>query len=209
MRKIDYKKELKEFYSPSAREVVTVAVPPLHFLMVDGTGDPNTAPEYQQAMEALYAVAYALKFMVKRGPLAVDYGVMPLEGLWWTEDVRLFSTDIKDEWLWTSMIMQPEPVTQTDYKEAWAEVNKKKNLPALARMRFEEYHEGLSAQILHVGPYADEEPTIEGLHRYIAERGYHCRGKHHEIYLSDPSRTAPERLRTVIRQPMGKQGAGL
>lgn len=204
MRKVDCRKELTALYAPSAREVVTVTVPPLRFLMVDGKGDPNTSLEYQQAVEALYAVAYALKFMVKRGPLAVDYGVMPLEGLWWTEDMSLFSTDAKDEWLWTGMIMQPELVTQADYEEAWAEVGRKKNLPALSRMRFEKYDEGLSAQIMHVGPYADEAPTIERLHRFIAEQGYRRRGKHHEIYLSDPRRTAPERLRTVIRQPMGE-----
>ncbi len=204
VHKIDHKKELKHLYGPSVKQVVEVEVPPMNFLMVDGQGDPNTAPAYREAVEALYAVAYTLKFMVKRGPLAVDYAVMPLEGLWWMEDMSRFSTAAKDEWLWTSMIMQPDLVTDAAFEEALAQVQKKKGLPALGRMRFACSDEGLSAQIMHVGPYAAEEPTIQRLHEYIAERGYRRRGKHHEIYLSDPGRTAPERLKTVIRQPMGK-----
>jgi hypothetical protein len=202
--KVDHKKELKHLYRPSIKEVAEVDVPPMSFLMVDGEGDPNTAPAYREAVEALYAVAYALKFMVKRGPLPVDYAVMPLEGLWWVEDMRQFSMADKDQWLWTSMIMQPDLVTEASFAEALAQVQKKKALPALGRVRFERFHEGLSAQIMHVGPYAAEAPTIQRLHHYIAERGYERRGKHHEIYLGDPRRTAPERLRTVIRQPMGK-----
>jgi hypothetical protein len=204
LRKADYRKELKELYAPPAREVVEVEVRPLSFLMVDGQGDPNTAPAYQEAVEALYAVAYALKFMVKRGPLAVDYKVMPLEGLWWAEEMSQFSMADKEQWLWTSMIMQPDLVDAAYFEGAVAQVQKKKDLPALGRMRLERYREGLSAQIMYVGPYADEAPTIDRLHQYIAERGYQRRGKHHEIYLSDPRRTAPERLKTVIRQPMGE-----
>ena len=203
MLKIDWKKELKHLYRPSARALVAVDVPAMNFLMIDGAGDPNTAQEYQQAVEALYAVAYALKFMVKKGPAAVDYGVMPLEGLWWVDDMRQFSVDDKGAWQWTMMIMQPEHVTETLLEEALEQVRVKKDPAALARMRFESYHEGLSAQIMHVGPYAAEAPTIEKIHRFIAENGYQLRGKHHEIYLGDPRRTAPERLKTIIRQPMG------
>lgn len=203
MFKIDWKKELKHLYRPSARAPVAVDVPAMNFLMIDGAGDPNTAQEYQQAVEALYAVAYALKFMVKKGPAAVDYGVMPLEGLWWVDDMRQFSVDDKGVWQWTMMIMQPEHVTETLLEEALEQVRVKKDPAALARMRFESYHEGLSAQIMHVGPYAAEAPTIEKIHRFIAENGYQLRGKHHEIYLGDPRRTAPERLKTIIRQPMG------
>ena len=203
MLKIDWKKELKHLYRPSARAPVAVDVPAMNFLMIDGAGDPNTAQEYQQAVEALYAVAYALKFMVKKGPAAVDYGVMPLEGLWWVDDMRQFSVDDKGVWQWTMMIMQPEHVTETLLEEALEQVRVKKDPAALARMRFESYHEGLSAQIMHVGPYAAEAPTIEKIHRFIAENGYQLRGKHHEIYLGDPRRTAPERLKTIIRQPMG------
>jgi hypothetical protein len=204
MRRVDHKKELKHLYGPPVRQVVEVEVPPMNFLMVDGRGDPNTALAYTEAVEALYGVAYALKFMVKRGPLAVDYKVMPLEGLWWVEDMSHFSMADKDQWLWTSMIMQPDLVDLASFEEAVAQVQKRKDLPALGRMRFERYHEGLSAQVMHVGPYADEATTIERLHRYIAGRGYQRRGKHHEIYLSDPRRTVPEQLKTVIRQPMGE-----
>lgn len=204
MRKVDYRKELRHLYGPPVTEVVEVVVPPMNFIMVDGQGDPNTAAAYREAVEALYAVAYALKFMIKRGPQEVDYKVMPLEGLWWMEDMTQFSVAVKDQWLWTSLIMQPDPVSEASFEEAVRQVEKKKGLPALSRMRLERYHEGLSAQIMHVGPYAAEAPTIQRLHQYIAERGYERRGKHHEIYLSDPGRTAPERLKTVIRQPMGE-----
>jgi hypothetical protein len=203
MEKIDFKKRLKHLYRPSARTPVVVEVPPMNFLMIDGKGDPNSAPAYQEAVEALYAVAYALKFMVKKGPQAVDYGVLPLEGLWWVEDMRLFSVEDKGAWQWTMMIMQPDYVDAELYTAALAQVEAKKKPPALGRMRFETYDEGLSAQIMHIGPYADEEPTIEKLHQFIADEGYQRRGKHHEIYLGDPRRTAPERLKTVIRQPMG------
>lgn len=204
MRKVDHRKELRHLYGPPVTEVVEVVVPPMNFIMVDGQGDPNTAAAYREAVEALYAVAYALKFMIKRGPQEVDYKVMPLEGLWWMEDMSQFSMAVKDQWLWTSLIMQPDLVSEASFEEAVRQVEVKKGLPALNRMRFERYHEGLSAQIMHVGPYAAEAPTIQRLHQYIAERGCQRRGKHHEIYLSDPGRTAPERLKTVIRQPMGE-----
>ena len=204
MLKIDWKKEFKHLYRPSTRAVVVVDVPPLNFLMIDGVGDPNTAQEYREAVEALYAVAYALKFMVKKGPAAVDYGVMPLEGLWWVDDMRQFSVDDKGAWQWTMMIMQPEHVTEPLLEEALERVRVKKDPAALVKMQFESYHEGLSAQIMHVGPYAAEAPTIEKIHQFIAENGYQLRGKHHEIYLGNPRRTAPERLKTIIRQPMGE-----
>jgi len=204
MLKVDYKKELKDLYRPSAKKVVQVDVPEMNFLMIDGVGDPNTAQEYKDAVEALYAVSYALKFMVKRGETAVDYGVMPLEGLWWMDDMSQFSVEAKDMWKWTMMIMQPKCVTQDLLEQALAQVAKKKNPPALPKMRFESYHEGLGAQIMHIGPYAAEAPTIEKIHQFIAENGYQLCGKHHEIYLSDPRRAAPEKLKTVIRQPMGK-----
>jgi len=202
MAKIDLKKELKHLYKPSAKEVVVVDVPKMNFLMIDGSGDPNTAQEYQDAIEALYAVSYALKFMVKRGETAIDYAVMPLEGLWWTDDMSQFSTENKDIWKWTAMIMQPEYVTKDLVDEALPQVKKKKNPPALSKIRFESFHEGLAAQIMHIGPYAAEAPTIEKMHDFAKENGYELRGKHHEIYLSDPRRTAPEKMKTVIRQPV-------
>ncbi|TKJ29790.1 MAG: hypothetical protein CEE40_07405 [Chloroflexi bacterium B3_Chlor] len=202
MVKIDFKKELKHLYRPSAKEVALVDVPEMNFLMIDGRGDPNTSQEYQEALEALYAVSYALKFMVKKSEATVDYVVMPLEGLWWTEDMTEFSMDDKDIWKWTAMIMQPEYVTRAFVDEALREVEEKKNPPALSKTRFESYHEGLAVQIMHIGPYSEEAPTIEKLHAFARERGYQLRGKHHEIYLSDPRRTAPDRLKTVIRQPV-------
>jgi len=201
MEKIDFKKELKHLYSPSAKEAVTVKVPKMNFLMVDGQGDPNTAQEYKDAIEALYAVSYALKFMTKKGK-EVDYVVMPLEGLWWTEDMTEFTMENKDAWKWTSMIMQPHYVTEELVQKALEQVEEKKNLPALSKMRFESLQEGLSAQIMHIGPYSVEAPTIERLHNFIREKGYELRGKHHEIYLSDPRRSKPESLKTIIRQPI-------
>lgn len=201
MKKMDLKKELKHLYRPSAKEPSVVDVPPMSFLMVDGAGDPNSSQEYQEAVSALYSVAYSLKFMVKKGEAAVDYGVMPLEAVWWADDAR-FDLEDKDTWLWTAMIMQPEYVTQALFEEALVQVEKKKDPPALSRVRFESFHEGLSAQIMHIGPYAEEEPTVERLHNFIAQGGHQLRGRHHEIYLSDPNRTAPHRLKTVIRQPI-------
>jgi hypothetical protein len=201
MIKIDFKKELKHLYNPSAKKVETVDVPMMSFLMIDGSGDPNTAQEYKDSVEALFAVSYALKFMVKKEK-GVDYGVLPLEGLWWTDDMTQFSVENKDMWKWTSMIMQPEYVTEDLVSKALEQVEKKKNPPALPKIKFESFHEGLSAQIMHIGPYSAEGPTIERLHNFIKENGYELKGKHHEIYLSDPRRSAPERMKTVIRQPL-------
>ncbi|HLF25350.1 MAG TPA: GyrI-like domain-containing protein [Anaerolineae bacterium] len=202
MTKIDFKKELKQLYNPSPKQVVAVDVPPLNFLMIDGAGDPNTARAYPQALAALYSASYTLKFMLKKGKAAIDYGVMPLEGLWWAPDMAQFSIADKGAWLWTAMIMQPDFVTEAQVREAVEQAAKKRELPALSQIRLERYHEGLAAQIMYIGPYAAEGPTIAGIHRFIEESGHQLRGKHHEIYLSDPRRTAPEKLKTVIRQPM-------
>jgi hypothetical protein len=202
MAKIDFKKELKHLYNASTKEVELVDVPPLNYLMIDGEGNPNTAQAYQDAVETLYMVSYGLKFMVKKSKAAIDYGVMPLEGLWWVDDMAQFSLDNRDIWKWTAMIMQPQVVTPELVAAALAEAEQKKQPPALTRLRFESFHEGLSAQIMHLGPYAAEAPTIEKLHRFIEEQGFELHGKHHEIYLSDPRRSAPEKLKTIIRQPI-------
>jgi hypothetical protein len=202
VRKVDLKKERKHLYGPSAKEISVVDVPPMNFLMIDGEGDPNTSREYAEALEALYAISYAIKFKIKRAPSGVDYAVMPLEGLWWTDEMRDFSVEDKGSWKWTAMIMQPEEyVTEVLFEEAKNEVEKKKGLSAIPRMRFEAFREGLSAQIMHLGPFYEEGPAIVRIHRCIEERGGQPRGKHHEIYLSDFRRTKPERLKTVIRQP--------
>jgi hypothetical protein len=203
MSKIDFKKELKHLYRPSPKEFVVVDVPPMKFLMIDGHGDPNTAQEYQDAVEALYAVAYKLKFTSKK-ELGKDYVVPPLEGLWWAEDMETFTTARdKSAWDWTMMIMQPEWITQEMVGEAVGQVQKK-GLPALSKLRLETYHEGLAVQILHIGSYDDEAPTIARMHAFIDENGYEPAGKHHEIYLSDPRKVAPEKLKTVLRQPVRK-----
>lgn len=201
MKKVDFKKELKELYRPSAKKVTFVDVPAMNFLTIKGKGNPNTAQAYKDAVSALYSVAYTVKFMVKKGELAIDFGVMPLEGLWWVEDMAQFSTADKDSWLWQMMIMQPAFVTAEMIAEARAQVKKKKGLAAVDLLNLEQFVEGQAAQILYTGPYADEGPTIQNLHEQIWQQGGKLSGKHHEIYLNDPSRTAPERLKTVIRQP--------
>ncbi len=207
MTKVDLKKDLKLFYNPSTKAVALVDVPPMNFLMLDGSGDPNTSPDYAAAIEALFTLSYALKFRVKKGQAGVDYAVMPLEGLWWVDDPSRFSLRDKGAWYWTAMIMQPPYVTAALVEEMLIETQKKKGLAALAKIRFATYPEGLSAQIMHIGPYAAEEPTITRLHRFIAENGYAPRGKHHEIYLKDTRKTAPEKLQTVVRQAVEKAGA--
>lgn len=201
METLDLKKDLKHLYNPSAKAFSLVEVPVMNFLMIDGTGDPNTAQAYREAVEALYAVAFGIKFAVKKGQ-GIDYPVMPLEGLWWVEDMALFSTARKDDWLWTMMIMQPALVT-ADLVTAQVESTRKKDLPALGKLRFESYTEGLAVQILHLGPYSAEGPVLARMHHeFIPQNGLELTGKHHEIYLGDPRRTAPEKLRTVLRQPV-------
>jgi hypothetical protein len=201
MAKLDMKRELKELYAPSAKEISVVDVPALNYLMVDGKGDPTVAQAYKDAVEALFSLSYALKFKIKKEK-GMDYTVMPLEGLWWVPDMREFSTSNKGAWLWTMMIMQPKLVTAESVKQVTAEIGKKKELAALPRVRFETLTEGLAAQILYVGPFADEGPTIQKLHDHIHATGHQLHGKHHEVYLGDPRKTAPAKLRTVIRQPM-------
>lgn len=201
MEKIDFKKTLKHLYQASSKEVVQVDVPPMNFLMVDGEGDPNTAQAYADAVEVLFTLAYTLKFMIKKGTLAFDYGVMPLEGLWWVDDMSQFSVMDKSNWKWTAMIMQPPLVTPEAVARAVADVTAKKNLRAISRLRFEPFLEGRCAQIMHVGPFSEEGPTIEKVHRFIDARGRRT-GKHHEIYLSDIRKAAPSKWKTIVRQPM-------
>lgn len=201
MEKIDYKKQLKHLYGPTAKKVEIVDVPQMNFLMVDGDGDPNTSKAFGDAIEALYPLSYTLKFMV-REKMGIDYGVLPLEGLWWADDMSAFSTGNKDTWKWTVMIMQPEFILPSMVKEATEAVRRKKNPVSLPLMRFEPFKEGKAAQILHIGPFSEEGPTIEKVHSFIESNGNSKTGKHHEIYLSDIRRAAPEKWRTVVRQPM-------
>ena len=204
LEKIDMKKELKDLYNPSKKQVKIIEVPKMNFLMIDGSGDPNTSQGYKDAVEALFSLSYTAKFMMKKTK-AVDYSVMPLEGLWWVDDMSNFSACRKDEWKWRAMIMQPEHVTEDFIAKAIEDLKKKKDLSSLSKIRFESFHEGMSAQIMYVGAYSDEGPTIKMIHEFINKNHGTLDGKHHEIYLSDPRRTTPEKLKTIIRQPLKKK----
>jgi hypothetical protein len=206
--KLDLKKLEKRLYSPSTLKVSLVDVPKMNYLMIDGKGDPNTSTEYQDAMETLFPVSFKVKFISKKEKNQ-DYVVMPMEGLWWVPEMEDFSIEDKSSWNWTAMIRQPDFITQSMIDQAISEVKQKKNPPSLAKIRFESLLEGLSAQIMHIGPYSEEGPTVEKLHSCIREKGFYFNGvlpgqKHHEIYLSDMRRTKPERLKTIIRQPVNE-----
>jgi len=202
MKTIDLKKMLKPYYTASAAKPSIIEVPPMNGLMVDGTGDPN-GPAFQEAVGSLYSVAYTLKFTFKKGK-AIDYPVMALEGLWCADDPTDFLNGKRDNWKWTVFITLPDVVTKKDVGEAVAAVKKKAKFPRFPEVRFEKFAEGRAVQVMHVGPYAAEGPTIARLHQFVEEQGYKLRGKHHEIYLSDPRRSAPEKLRTIIRHPVEK-----
>lgn len=206
VEKVDLKKQLKAFYKPSAKAPSVVEVPPMQFLMVDGAGNPNTAQSYKEAVETLYAVSYTVKFMMKKEH-DLDYTVMPLEGLWWGTPLgqTQFSEADKGRWQWTSMIMQPDFVTPDLLQEGIRRAAAKKPLAAVDKLRIETFAEGPAVQILYFGPYSDEGPTIEGMHQFAYDQGYELTGKHHEIYLSDPRRTAPGKLKTVLRHPIRKK----
>jgi hypothetical protein len=203
-KKIDLKKEDKLLYSPSSKKFSLVEVPEQQFLMLDGKGDPNS-PTYSQAVEALFAVAYTVKFMSKKDP-GIDYVVMPLEGLWWAEDTGAFDpeTGDRDQWLWRAMIRQPDHITAEMVNIAVDQAKAKgKGGDRIDDIRLETFREGLSVQIMHIGPFSEEGPTIQRMHQeYIPQEGLEENGEHHEIYLSNIQRTAPERLKTILRQPV-------
>jgi hypothetical protein len=201
MEKIDLKKELKAFYNPTAKDVTLIDVPRMNFIMIDGQGAPES-PQFAQSIAALYPIAYGIKFDKKRTD-GIDYGVMPLEGLFWAEDMAVFMPETADrnQWQWTLMIMQPDIVTRKDFENAVAVAKKKKDNPLIDKVRFENFTEGKAAQIMHIGPYSAEGPNIQKLHHKITEIGGKLSGKHHEIYLSDPRRAAPDKMKTVVRQP--------
>jgi hypothetical protein len=211
LKKLNLKKELKHLYAPSAKEVQVVDVPEFNFVMIDLRIEPDETPEtsqaFQQAMGALYGASYTLKFMSKLRPEnPIDYTVMALEGLWWTDSGE-FDFAKKEAWQATLMMMQPEHITAEMYEAALRQMAKKQakkgeENPALARLRFERWREGLSLQIMHVGPYSEEPRTIERMKAFAQENDYVYRGKHHEIYLGDPRLAKPENLRTVLRQPV-------
>ncbi len=209
MAKLDLRKELKAFYSPSAKKVEVVDVPRFQFAMIDGQIEPGkmpgTSPGFAEAMQALYGVSYTLKFMVKqRKNDPVDYPVMALEGLWWVEG-KDFVFGQYDCWAYTVMILQPELVSAEMFAEALNQLRKKKgDQPGFARLRLEAFHEGPSVQIMHIGPYSAEQATIEKMDAFARENGYQMHGKHHEIYLGNPLRAQPEKLKTILRHPVKK-----
>ena len=193
---------LTPFYKAMLKPVV-VQIPKWSYLMMDGQGDPRTSMAYRDAVEALYSVAYHLKFDLRKRE-GLDFKVQPLEGLWWSEQMQEFTLEHRERWHWTMMIAQPAAVTAAHLEQALDEVRHKKKLPNLEQVRLAALDEGVSAQVLHLGLYASEGPTITALHAFIHEHGGRFDGrvqKHHEIYLSDPNRTTPEKLKTIIRQP--------
>jgi hypothetical protein len=202
--KVDFKKTLKKFYQPNSKEVVLVEIPEMQFLMIDGMGSPGDSEEYLNALGALYPVAFKVKFLSKaRGK---DYVVPPLEGLWWADDMDDFINSNREKWKWTMMIMQPDWITQEIINEAIELTNEKKpDFPELLlKLRLEKYLEGKAAQIMHIGPYSEEGPTISKIHDFIKKIGGIFEGheqKHHEIYLSDPRKANPTTMKTIIRQP--------
>lgn len=200
--KYDVKRAYRELYAPSAREFTLVDVPPMRYLAVDGHGDPNTAAAYAEAVEALFSVAYAVKFR-SRKELGRDFVVAPLEGLWRADDPAAFVARDKSAWDWTLLIAQPDWIDEALVAEAVAAARAKGDRPALSLVHLRELHEGPSAQILHIGSYDDETPTLARLHdEWMPQHGLTFAGDHHEIYLSDARRTEPEKLRTILRQPV-------
>ncbi len=213
MKVLDLKKELKYLYAPSAKKVEIVQVPRMQFAMIDGAIEkgegPGTSPGFAEATQALYGIAYTLKFTLKkRKTHAVDYPVMALEGLWWVEDGQ-FDIRVKDNWFYTLMIMQPDVITPELFEAGVAEVRRKRgDSPALGKLRLEYFDEGQSMQVMHIGPYADEPATVDRMKTFAGENGYRdCigrGGKHHEIYLGDPRKADPSKLKTVLRHPVEK-----
>lgn len=213
MKKLDLKKDLKAYFQPSAKKVVAIEVPRFKFIMIDGaieTGmEPGTSPLFQENTEAMYGAAYTLKFMLKKREVdPVDYPVMAMEGLWDVRDGN-FDINVKDNWDYTLMILVPDFITQDIFEEGLTQLRKKKgDQPAFDRLRLDTFEEGLCIQTMHIGPYATEPETLERMHAFMAEQGYQDLvgqgGLHHEIYIGDPRRAAPEKLKTVLRHPVKK-----
>ena len=208
MQKLDLKKELKYLYQPPSKQVTVVQVPRFNFAMLDGQIEagvlPGNSPDYQNTMGAIYGTAYTLKFMSKlRKDNPIDYPVMASEGLWWVLSGE-FDFQTKEPWQYTMMISLPNFVTLHMFDKAIAQLKKKKGNPAIDKLRMESFEEGLCMQITHIGPYADESRTLELMAQFASENGYRTRGRHHEIYMGDPRRANPEKLKTVLRHPIEK-----
>lgn len=199
--KADLRREITTYAAPRGRfEVVVVGA--AHYLAVEGQGDPNSAPAYRDALATIYPVAYRLK-LTSKTVLDRDYTVMPLEALWWSDDLTTFtSARDKARWRWRLLNLVPSWLDAGHVAAARTAVARAGNAPALDALRYEPLDEGLVVQTLHVGPYDDEGPVLVAMHQHAADQGLALRGRHHEVYLSDPRRTAPARLRTILRQPV-------
>jgi DNA-binding PadR family transcriptional regulator len=198
----DLKRDVKELYAPRNTDWALVDVPEQQFIAIDGSGNPNTSAEYARAVEALYAVAYTIKFASKRGA-GRDFVVAPLEGLWWADEPDAFTAGAKDSWQWTMLINQPDWVTEDMIEEAKLAALAKKKLPAIDHIRHLALHEGRCAQALHIGPYDAEAPLLASLYGdYLGANHLQRSGLHHEIYLGDPRKTDPAKLKTILRQPV-------
>ena len=202
-KKLDLKRDFKKYYNPSPHTPEIVDVPRFQFLMIDGMGMDFENGDSQSAIGALFSVSYKVKFLAKK-TLGLDYVVMPLEGLWWADDLNDFVNGNRDKWCWTYMVMQPEFVTADLVGAAIDDVTKSKDLKAARQLRLEDYQEGLSAQIMHIGPFADEHPNILKIHQLIEDNNGKKTQKHHEIYLSDFRKVAPEKMKTILRQQFHK-----
>lgn len=203
MNKLDLKKEFKKFYNPSSVECEMVKLPGFKYLMIDGEGDPNNSIEFQNAVEALYSLAYTIKFTLKNNNTA-DFSVMPLEGLWSCKSSKSFDINNKRDWQWTLMIMMPDYITSAEIDNAVISIKSKKEVIAIDKVRLDNLEESDCVQIMHIGPYSEEEPTVIKLHQFMFENNLTDNGRHHEIYLGDPRRCAPAKLRTILRQPVKK-----
>ncbi|MBK8619886.1 MAG: GyrI-like domain-containing protein [Anaerolineales bacterium] len=215
MKVLDLKKQFKHLYQPSAKKVESIQVPEFQFAMIDGAIEkgfaPGTSPLFAESTQTLYSLSYTLKFMLKkRKTNAIDYPVMALEGLWWVED-GFFDITVKDNWFYTLMIMQPDVITSEIFEEAREQVRKKKgDSDMLNKLRLARFDEGLCVQTMHIGPYATEPATFDRMKEFMAESGFKDRvgpdgGKHHEIYISDPRKSAPDKMKTILRHPVVKK----
>lgn len=201
MKKFQVQDFYKSLYKPKP-EFQIIDVPRLKFLSIDGMGDPNSSLEYQNSVLALYSVSYALKFHSKNH-YQKDYTVGPLEGLWWADDMDDYLRRDKSKWKWRMMVWQPDWISQDDFNSILPQVKKKKPNEKLSDLKLEDFEEGKCVQILHIGSYNDESPTIAKMHKeFIPKNGLIENGHHHEIYISDPRKTAPEKLKTILRQPV-------
>jgi hypothetical protein len=211
MKTLDLKKDFKYLYTAPAGKVQVVRVPCLRFVMIDGAIEkgegPGTSIGFQEATQALYGISYTLKFMFKkRKTNAIDYPVMALEGLWWVED-GVFDITVKDNWFYTLMIMQPDVISDDAFAQGMSELRRKRgDSPALSKIKLKSFEEGFCVQVMHVGPYATEPGTVERLKAFAGENNYRdcvgLGGKHHEIYLGDPRRSDPSKLKTILRHPV-------